>query len=229
MTTGMVFGILLRRWYVVLAGLALTVGGLHVVQQRTGVYWGEVDVIFLAPKTPRFPNSIQQTSTAAIAVAGLMERVVQGSSKQPASASAAVSLAGQGISHGQSIKLFDAGSQWEHNFSRPVLVVQATGPDPVGVRDELQSLVNRIERELQMMQVRDGARRSELITASASPSPPDVIHAGGRPGLARYMTLVLGLWFTVLGAVAVDRLMARRGRRREIDEPSERPLADVMG
>jgi hypothetical protein len=214
MTTGTVIGILGRRWYVLLVGLLLTAGALHVVDQRAGVYWGHADVVFLIPKSARYPNSIQHTSSATIAVAGLVEREIARDVTFAGTPSLAVDLPGQGVREGESVRLFDEGNQWGHNFSRPLLVIQVAGEDPADVRSRLAGLVDLAEERLISLQVANGTRRSDYITLTSSPARPQVTYVAGRPTFALGMTLVLGAWFTVLGAVLVDRLLERRSRRR---------------
>ncbi len=126
-----------RRWYVVLAGLVLTVGVLLLVHQTPGVYATQTNVVFLAPVTPHTPNTISSPTSGVISTAGLVERIVnKGVEKSPTSGS--VALAGQGVDDGYSVELPNAGGQWASNFNRPVLQVQVTGPSAERVRSELQ-------------------------------------------------------------------------------------------
>ena len=214
MTTEGVVGIVARRWYAVLLGLLLTATALHAVSNRDGVYSAEVDVVFLTPKSARFPNSIQQTSSSVVATAGLVERMLNGTMEKPAAASTGVTLAGQGIRQGYSLELPDTGGQWAHNFPRPVLRVQAVGPSAAWVQAEVEHQISRIADTLAEIQSQDRVRRSDWIVTSSSPASVDVAFHGGRPTLALAMTGLLGLWATLLAAVAVDQVVSRAGRRR---------------
>lgn len=201
-----------RRWYVVLAGLVLTVGVLLLVHQTPGVYATQTNVVFLAPVTPHTPNTISSPTSGVISTAGLVERIVnKGVEKSPTSGS--VALAGQGIDHGYSIELPNAGGQWAENFNRPVLQVQVTGPSADGVRAELARLLGQIETVTRDVQTEAGVQERLLITTQVSPSDPGVgYHQGHRP-MALAVTALLGMVLTGLAVWAVDGLLLRRARR----------------
>ena len=72
MTTRLLLVILARRWAVALVGLVLTMGALVHVEQSHGLYWSQVDVVFLAPASARTPNRIEETTGSVIALAGVV-------------------------------------------------------------------------------------------------------------------------------------------------------------
>ena len=213
MTTHDLSVILRRRWYVVVLGLALLAGTLHVVASRPGVYWTQVDVVVLAPKSARYPNVIEQTSASLIAMAGLVERDVNGGAHPPATASAAVTLAGEGVRDGYSITMPNGGGQWANDFSRPVIDVQVVGPSEATVRRRLAVLVGRIERTLDERQATDQVPPVNRITASSSPTAAAVLHLEGSTKKAMAVTLLLGGALIPVATVGADRLLANRTRR----------------
>ena len=213
MTTGLLVMLLRRRWYVVLICLCLTAGAMVGVHQRAGLYWAQVDVVFLAPKSPDFPNTIQQTTGSVIAMAGLVEAELNKGTPMPATASAGATLAGQGVRDGYLIRVPSTGGQWAPNFDRPVIDLQVIGPDLEVVQRRLADLVGRIRRTLETLQVQDGARRSEFITTATAPTEAQVIYLDGKPTRALGLTLLLGLTGAVVAAVSFDSWALRRRRR----------------
>lgn len=214
MTTNDLCGILRRRWYVVVLGLALLAGSVHVVASRAGVYWTQVDVVLLAPKSERYPNVIEQTSSGVIAMAGLVEREINRGVHAPATASASVTLAGEGVRRGYSITMPNGGGQWADDFDRPVLDVQVVGESESEVRRRIAELTDLVAHTLAARQAADGVPQVNRITASSSPASPVVLRLEGSHKKAIVATLLLGGALTCVGAVAVDRLLSSRARRR---------------
>ncbi|MET1039346.1 MAG: hypothetical protein ABW075_13810 [Aeromicrobium sp.] len=214
MTTTELCGILRRRWYVVVLGLALLVGALHVVVSRPGAYWTQVDVVILAPKSARFPNVIGQTSQSLIAMAGLLERDLNRGIERPAAASSSVTLAGLGVRQGHTVTLPNSGGQWANSFNRPVLDLQVIGPSETTVRAELDALVDRVHQRLAAIQAADRIPRGSRITASSSPASAAVFHLQGNRTKAIGATLLLGVVLIAVGTVGADRLLTARARHR---------------
>lgn len=214
MTTSELSGILRRRWYVVLLGLAVVAAALAYVSSRPGVYWSQVDVVILAPKSARFPNVIEQTSASLVSMAGLIERDVNKGMIAPATSSTGVTLAGEGVRDGHSIKLPNSGGQWANNFDRPVLDIQVVGADQEGVRSKLAAMVDLVKDDLKARQDADHIPRVTRITASSAPSSPPIFYLGGNRKKAAAATLLLGGLLTSVFTVGVDALLNTRARRR---------------
>lgn len=215
MTTIQVLSIMRRRWYVVILGLVLLAAAVHITASRPGVYWSQADVVILAPKSERYPNTIEQSSQSLVAMAGLVERDVNRGRTTTATSSAGVSLAGEGVRDGDAIKLPNGGGQWATNFDRPVLDIQVVGPDRAAVEAHMSS---RVEDVIQALDARqDSLHVPEVtrITASVTPSTPQVFYLNGSPLKAVGAILLLGAGLIPTAAVLVDRLLNHsRSRRR---------------
>ena len=60
MTSRELLGLLLRRWYFVLLGAAISVLALYLATNRPGVYWTQVDVVLLAPVESHTPTILEK-------------------------------------------------------------------------------------------------------------------------------------------------------------------------
>lgn len=210
MTSAQLLALLRRRWYVVVVGALFTMASALAIRSSEGVYETRVDVMFLIPQSARYPNNIQHSSSGVIAMAGLVESVLNGTRELPAASSSGVTMSGRGLTLGSTITLPDTGGQWANNFSKPVLTVEVVGPSEDWVRAEVDRQVARIRQEVSSWQSADNVRKSDLITVTQSPLTPNVAYMSGHALLALAAISGLGIWFTVLGTVAVDRLLLKR-------------------
>ena len=212
MTTGLLLATVARRWYVALLGLCLTLAACLAVHQNTGLYWTQVDVVFLAPKSARYPNNIESTSASLIATAGLVGAELNKGREVPATSSAGATLAGMGVKDGYLIRVPNSGGQWALNYDRPVLDVQVISPDRDQVTARLDELVRRIDAELFRLQATDGVRSTDYITTTSAPRGTQIFYLNGKPLRATVATLLLGVAGTALACLAVDALLRRRAR-----------------
>jgi O-antigen ligase len=200
----------LRRWPVAVAGLVLTGFAVSHVLQLPGVYWTQTDVVLLAPKSARFPNTISGTSAGIVGAAGLIAVDVSHQVDRIATASAAAHLPGMGVRHGESVYVPDTGGQWSHNFDRPVISVETVGPDRAAVESRSAELINEISRDLARRQGGDGTYPRVWITAAPAPDRLQTMYLTGELKRAAAVTLLLGIWTTGLVVTFVDATLRRR-------------------
>lgn len=212
MTTCDVLRALARRRFVVLAGMLATACALVLVAGHPGVYWGQANVVFLAPSTTQYPNALQSTTAGLISTAGYVEQLVNAGVDKPATA-AEVTLLGQGVRDGYSVALPDVGGQWSHNFDRAVLNVQVTGPSEAVVRERLDRLIEEIQSTTRDIQARDQVIATNTIRTDVSPATPRISYATGSRPRALAGTLLLGMAATAFGTVLIDRWLIRRRQR----------------
>ncbi len=203
----------LSRVIIAVLGLAFTGALLVHIQQRPGVFWTQVNVVFLAPKSSALPNNIQDTSNSVIATAGLVEQLLRTGRPIPEVSSAA-SLTGTGVYDGYWIRLLQSGSQWETNFDKPILEVQVAGPSAGGVTARAETLVRGIQSTLDEFQDDDGAADNVRITTLVSPARPSMHYSDGRRSRALGAGLLLGVLLT---GMCISTLEAVRRFRRPAD------------
>ena len=148
-----------RRWYVVVVGALVTLAAVAFAQAYPGVYWSQVDVVFLAPQSVRYPNNLTTSTDSLVTTAGAVERVIDEASDGPRTSSPSATLIGQGVFDGRSIRLPDSGGQWAHNFARQVLDVQVAGPSVDDVRQRHDATITEIQQTLERLQDDSGRER----------------------------------------------------------------------
>jgi hypothetical protein len=224
MTTAELFALVARRWYVVLAALAIAALVVLNLRDRPPVYWTEAEVTLVNPRTFGDANELTGSPKSLISMAGLVVADVEPRDGVPA-VSDRVDLPGLGVRDGWMVRLPNQGGQWEPDYSRPVVDVQVVAPTPARASSELRRLVEVVRRDLDQRQASDGVAPEARMRASASLDRVRIVEMSGSRTRASVMVLLLGSGGGLLGAwlldAAVQALRSRRSRR------SERPAAVV--
>lgn len=191
-----------RWWLMVLLGGLLTASAAFVVAGVPGVYWAQVNVVFLAPPSPDLPNPLGYSSDRLVDVASLVEREVIGPDPQPHVVSPAVSIVDEGVRSGERVRLPNQGGQWTYNFEKPQLDVQVVDSTPEAARARMDRLLAQIEQTLDRRQDEAGVNEGSRVRTALSPPRVEIHYAAGLRPRALLVTLVVG---TVLTLAAVDR------------------------
>jgi hypothetical protein len=210
-----VAAVLVRRWYVAVIGVVCTSVLGALVFTHGGVYWSRNEIVFLAPSSRLYPNSLKTTSEDLIITAGIVAKRINGTHVLPKVASPDVTLVGRGVTDGYWVALPDTGGQWAPNFAEQLLDVQVVGPTEEVVRERQAELVQRIDDELEALQVDAGVEPVNRITTKLVPVTPSVRYVAGDRRRALLMTAVLGAGATLGVMVLLEsRRRARRHRPR---------------
>jgi hypothetical protein len=209
----------LRGWARALAVLVL-VGTLAVawhIYRLPGSYSSEVKVVFLAPKSTVNPNALAISSDSIVTTAGAVARIVD-PDVEPA-VSESVTLAGEGIRHGYSVRLPNSGGQWATNFDKPQLDVQAVGSSAAEVNATMARVLDRIRRTLDRLQTEQHVAQHNMITLSQSPPTVPMYYDHGSRLRAVGATMLLGAGLALgvfwLTPAALGRF-ARRARTASV-------------
>jgi hypothetical protein len=216
-----------RRWTVVMVGLVCTAIAVVMAGHHQGVYWSRTQVVFLAPASSLYPNSLKTVSDDIIMTAGVVAKRVNGTTVMPKMAAPDVTLFGRGITDGYSVLLPDTGGQWAPNFGQQMLEIQVVGPSAKVVSERRRALVDRISGELAALQDDAGVAAVNRITVKLVPNGADVRYAAGQPLRAVVMTALLGTSM-VIGLVGLLEMMARR-RRQWSGVDRDDWIADPLG
>jgi hypothetical protein len=184
--------LLLRAGVIMLVGLLISaVAGLYLAK-RPGVYWSEVTVVLIAPKSAANPNGLSVSSESLIDTAGVLAKMVGSSPPGPTVVSDSVTLVGEGIRHGYGVRLPNSGGQFATNFDRAALDVQAAGTTVAEVSDTLNRVLNTISADLDRLQSDAEVAKVNLIRTQLSPQTAPIYYQTGSKTRALAITLVLG-------------------------------------
>lgn len=219
---------LLRRWPIVVAGLVLTVAAAQGVARPDTVYFSRTELAFLAPASSAYPNALRTTSGALIVSAGVIARRVSGPGKVLKFASPDVTLVGQGIRDGWSLRSPDSGGQWASNFATQVLALEVVGPSISDVERQRSALIERVQKELSGLQVSWGVAAVNRISVIEVPERAVLYPVSGDRRRAVGVVGLLGLGATIYAALTGGSFMrsilsvfsgsGRRGAREEVNE-----------
>ncbi|GEM_PF-4472530 len=206
--------ILVRRWWVVLPVMALTVGGAFSVgQSQPPEYQREMAMLVLgpaeAPTVDGEPGSVSNpyrgvgldTTAQALAIVG-----------QSAPARQAAREAGVATTYGVS-------------FTRnsPIIKIKATGDAPDAVISTLTFVSGFLSAELEKRQGATGTSPENLVTLDVLDPPDGPMITESGAVRAQVAVGAAGLLLAVLLAVILDRVL--RARRRSPDVAEQWPLA----
>lgn len=196
-------------------GLALTLYAALFAMDRPGVWYGQVNVLFHAPISDRYPNSVMISSDSLITVAGLVQKSVDVEEAGVATVSEDVELPWKGVRSGTSVTFPNAGGQYADNYNEARLDVEVVGPTRTEVTTKLNAVLTRIDQETLLLQTRAGTAPNNLITTGRSPGVPTVTYQSGSRVRAGAATVVLGVGLSLALYGVIRR---RSGREVPTDD-----------
>lgn len=193
-----------RLWFVVVAGLLMTAGASLWVASQQGVYFAQTDLIFLAPTSSRFPNSLNTASESLINTASVIKNRVDIGEDLQATSSSSVTLVDDGIRDGMLVRLPNLGGQWASNYSQAVLDIQAVSDSSQVVEERMHYMQDAIQGALNELQDEAGVDDVNRIHIQASPDSIQLKYVQGRPSRALLVTVALGIGLTSSLVVFLD-------------------------
>ncbi|GAA4721814.1 hypothetical protein APR04_001451 [Promicromonospora umidemergens] len=199
----------LRHWIVLVAGAVATLGLMYSTTLDDGVFWSRTQVVFLAPPSAAYPNSLRTTSEDLIITAGAVAKTVSGPDAVTKYASPDASLVGEGVRDGWSIRLPDTGGQWAPHFAEQVLYVEVVAATADKAAARQGEIIAQITEALDRLQRDAGVAPVNDITVTVAPESTVVHQVKGSRGRSAGMAGVLGVaaTFTVIAVLEI------RGRR----------------
>ncbi|MCR2785002.1 MULTISPECIES: hypothetical protein [unclassified Microbacterium] len=222
MALAQLFRVFLSRWPAVVIGALCTAGAMLGVLGAEGAYWSRTSLVFLAPSSELFPNSLQTRSEDLIITAGLVAKRVNGPDKVQKFASTETTLVGiPGTTDGVWLRLPDSGGQWAPSFADQFLLLDVMGDSADEVRAKQLAVIDRAREELDLMQREQNVDPVNDITLKVAPETPPVFHVTGSRIRSLGMTAAVGLGATLAAIVALEqrsrriRLPDDQGTRRD--------------
>jgi hypothetical protein len=203
--------VLRRSWYVVLAGVVCTLAASALVQRAPGIYHQQVDVVFTWPQPPgNGENTLQYGTATLINTAGVVSTIVAGSTEGGQVVADTATAVGEGIKHGYTVRLPNAGGQWAYNFEDPVLRIESVGSSPLEVTATTARAVAKVRSALLTLQREEHVRPAMMVQTRLNPGLPIVEYSTGSRMRALLVTWILGFGLTVAALHAAARLRRRR-------------------
>lgn len=214
-----------HRWYIVAAGLILSVVAVMLLARATGpVYSAQTDVVFSAPGRGGLTASADGVMDGLVGLASAVQRDVGGRIPPPTLTTDNATLFGSGVSKGYTITLPNIGGQWQISYNDPKLTVSVVGPDPGWVRVTSDRLVAEIQHNALKRQIDAGVPDYSRIVTGRVPKQTSVSSVSSSTSTdARAMIAVVMIGLSVSGTLAVllDRRQALgRKRNRHATRPS---------
>lgn len=209
-----------RFWPVAVVGVLLTCVAAGVALRDTSVYWSRTNIVFLAPSSTLYPNSLKTLSEDLVITAGIVAKRVNGPDRVLKYASTDPTIIGvppDGTDYW--LRLPDTGGQWSVGYNDQLLLLDVKGNSIDEARRTRDEVIARVRDELNLMQREHGVAPVNDITVTVAPAPPVLARATGSTTRALGMIAVLGGGAT-LAAVAL--LEHRRLRREQLLAQSSR-------
>ena len=226
MTSRELLRVLARRWYVLVAGAALTLASLVLVLERPGVYWAQMELVLVSPAEPYYPNTVADAPHSLAPLAGLLVSDWNGPRSPLLTSSSGTTLFGLGVRDGVQVRLPNEGSQFQPLFTAPSVDVQVVGRTAEEVTARAEQARVEVETLLERRQARAGVAARNRVRAISSPAALDVQHITGSRTRALAATGLVGVAATALAACGWDRAAARR-RRQERPQGSATAAASI--
>ncbi len=212
MTLRQFFSACLRRWPIVLVGVLCTGLAAFAGLSDKGVYYTRTQIVFLAPSSNVYPNSLATQSEDIIDAAGAVAKSITGPDPQTKYASPDVTLVGIGIRDGWSLVVPDTGGQWATNFPSQILNLDIVAPARATVLQRQTTILQRVQEELDNLQNARHVAPINKITLTTAPRSTVIYHVGGSKPRMLGMTAALGIGITAAVIVVTERF----GRRRQM-------------
>ena len=213
MTLSQFLSACLRRWPIVLVGVLCTGLAAFAGLSDKGVYYTRTQIVFLAPSSTVYPNSLATRSEDIIIAAGAVAKSVTGPGPVTKYASPDVTLVGIGVRDGWSLVVPDTGGQWATNFPSQILNLDIVAPARATVLQRQTTILRRVQDELNKLQRENHVAPINDITMTTAPRSTVIYHVGGSKPRMLGMTAVLGLGITAAVIVVAERLGRRWPRR----------------
>lgn len=204
---------LLRRWWAVVAGLAITGTFAVTYSPHEPVFWARYDLQLVAPDQSGEVYSRTAAPTGVTPVAGVLEVLLGGNHAAPQPATQAAPIFGLRPITGVQVQAKDKGYQWSRDYVA-ALDVQIAEPTREEVLAQAASLARNARSALSSIQDREGVRHRTRVTLE-EPSAIEITEV--YPARTRAMAgiVVLGSALTIVLAVALDQWLLRRRRARD--------------
>jgi hypothetical protein len=225
-TSGELLRLVLRRWYLMLLGAAISVAALYLITDRPGIYWTHFNVVLLAPvDKDYYPNKLENAHDQLAPMAGLLVADWNGVNRPPLTASSKTTLFGEGQRQGIQVRVPNEGSQWVPLYLSPNIDVQIVDSNPDTVAQEARRVSAELKALLQKRQDDLGIQPVMRITTMVSPADPTIEYVSGSRARAGLATGLVGVALTTIAVYWTDRWLV--WNRLRVDNRRSRRALDA--
>lgn len=205
--------LLVRRWYLVALGLAITVGVTMVAAGPSVVYFSRTTVNILEPDRGKV-RILGYHSPDSIAVANILAARVNNGVHTPLASNPDVTLYSMGILQGTHAQVRNVGGQWLSSVTEPVVDVQVVDPSHDAVEANMRAEVAKIGTELTQLENQLKVPADERIELELNPPDPVIEQVVTNRARATAGYGLFGLGLTLVATYWIDRFLTQRARRR---------------
>ena len=206
--------LLVRRWYLVALGLAITVGVTMVAAGPSVVYFSRTTVNILEPDRGKV-RILGYHSPDSIALANIVAARVNNGVHTPLASNPDVTLYSMGILQGTHAQVRNVGGQWLSSVTEPVVDVQVVDPSHDAVEANMRAEVAKIGTELTQLENQLKVPADERIELELNPPDPVIEQVVTNRARATAGYGLFGLGLTLVATYWIDRVLTQRARRRE--------------
>jgi hypothetical protein len=210
MTARDLLRLLLRRWYLLLLGAAVTLAAIYLMTHRPGVYWTQLNVVVLPPVNVDHPNSVADPQYALAPMAGVLVTDWNGGDRPLLMSSGSTTLFGEGRRHGILVRVPNEGNQWQPLYQAPNVDVQVAGNDPGTVTQEAHRVITELNAQLARRQSTFRVQPAMRMTTIVSPTDWRVSYVSGSRTRTALATGLVGAASTVIVIYWIERLLVWR-------------------
>lgn len=218
MTARDLIACVLRRWYVLLVGAAVTVAALYFfVAREAPVYWTQYNLLLVAPTGPDRSSVLEHPLYGLQPLTGVVATDVNDGHPPLLTGDNAATMIGEGRRTGVQVRVPNLGTQWRPLFSANYLDVQVAGASPQEVAAEAARTNREVSAVLETRQDELGVPDSLRARAVPSSPNPTVYPFRGSRSRAAAAAALSGASITVVLIYWLERW---RPRRRRVTTPS---------
>jgi hypothetical protein len=213
MTKSELLRLVLRRWYLMVLGAAVSVGVLFLATHQPGVYWTQFNVVLLPPENADHPNYLENPRYRLQPMVGVVVNDINKSERPLLTASSDTTLVGMGVRRGVQLRVPNQGNQWQPVFDANHVDVQIADDTPEAVSRRAKQVVRQISAALDVRQDELGIVPTMRISALANTDDPTIYYVAGSRMRAAAGTAVAGAVGTTILVYWLERWRLWRRHR----------------
>jgi hypothetical protein len=226
MTLREFLGLILRRWYIVVAALAVAAVLTVVFARDGGIFTTKTAVVFTLPDTTALMPQNGSGEESLIAFAGAVAaQVTPGRPATRFYSRADAPLYGAGVREAVTVSLRNDGTQWSNSFGSATIDIEIVGRTQEWVQQQQSDILSSIQTIALSEQALAEVSGDQRITVHVEPLTKAIEHIApsrsaelGAGAAMAGAALLVGGW----GAFMVDQSAMRRRLRSHAARPTMR-------